>query len=126
MLEDVAHIAHNPPGWGERGLRVWGHRGSGARGPSRKWSEAEGVKWKVTVREGKLRGQAPVTPDGSLAAKPCGRADSTVMGQRRQRNHMAGGQTGGDDRVPQGGREDRGTTPGAHVFRACEAAPGTL
>lgn len=33
MLENVARIIHDPPGWGGRGRRIWENRGSGAGGP---------------------------------------------------------------------------------------------
>lgn len=83
MLENVARIIHDPPGWGGRGRRIWENRGSGAGGPYVERQSGRNRTWKVAVREGKFRGQVLVIPDRSLVAKSCAGVDSTVMGAEK-------------------------------------------
>ena len=83
LLENVAEISHNPPGWGERGPRVWEHKGAGASGPYANDRAVEAGAWKAVGREGKFRDQVLVIPDGSLVAKSCGGVDSKVMGAEK-------------------------------------------
>lgn len=82
MLENVARV-HYPPGWGERGPRVWETRRSGARSPYVDDRAVEAVTPKATVREGKFRGKVLGIPNRSLAAKPCAGVDSTVTGAEK-------------------------------------------
>lgn len=86
LLEDVAEISHNPPGWGEKGPRVWENKGAGARGPYANDRAVEAVTWKALGRE------VQRSSVGDSRQEHGGK----VMWGSRQQSH--------------GSREDRGTT----------------